>query len=103
MRIIYLKGNSPAGPKDAMMYAVTGLPGVHDELGDYAKKARVRAKERLAQHRHDGDSRIELEEGKVDWTLSLNDEAGQLAAAAIEYGRRGADGLYIIRRAMGAM
>lgn len=103
MRIVYLKGNSPAGPRDAMMYAISRIEGLHDELGDYAKSARNKAVQLLAQHRHDGDARIELEEGKVDWALSLNDEAGDLAAAAIEYGRKGADGLYIISRAMGAV
>jgi hypothetical protein len=103
MKIEYLLGDSPAGPRDAMMYAISSIEGVHVYLGAYAKSAQIYAEALLRTHRKDGDSKIELGEGQVDWSLSLNDEAGDMAAAAIEYGRRGADGLYIITRAMGAV
>jgi len=80
----------------------------------------VRAEELLAEHvqaMHGGtggadvsgvgDSTIDVVHGDIDWFVVLNDEAGQLAALSIEFGRQadpengisGMEGLYILTRA----
>ena len=68
----------------------------------------------VAVHKHEGHAFIDIEHGKVDWYVILNDTRGQLAALSIEYGRspyivefedgrtetrRGMDGLYILHNA----
>lgn len=107
MKIIKLIGR-PKGKLDAMNFAISGIDGVHDEVFDYATKSARIAKMRLAQHRHDGDSKVTVTEGDVDAFVNLDDTAGQMAAAAIEFGHRagGANGqyvpgLYIISKATG--
>lgn len=47
----------------------------------------MRAGAILAQHRHDDHSYIEVERGKTDRFIILNDERGLKAAMSIEYGR----------------
>lgn len=60
---------------------------VQDELERVVFEIAVRAEEILVQHRADGDSSIEVEEGDVDKYIVLSDERGQKAALSIEYGR----------------
>ncbi|QXE37123.1 DUF5403 family protein [Streptomyces sp. GMY02] len=93
---------------------------VQDELERVAFEIAVRAEEILIQHRADGDSSIEVEEGDVDKYVVLSDERGQKAALSIEYGRAastvtrkdafgnefevevpGMDGLYVLATASG--
>lgn len=101
MRIISLIGTTPAKPLDDMNYAISGNDGVHDTVMDYTNESAQRAERSLAQHRHDGDSKITVTEGEVDGFVNLDDTAGDMAAYAIEFGRKGADGLYIITKAAG--
>jgi hypothetical protein len=106
MKIEYLIGNSPAGPKDTMMKVISNLDGVHKELGDHAAESARRAKTSLALHKHDGDAKITTTEGDVDWFVNLDDTAGQSAALSIEFGHRSKSGklvpaLYIITKATG--
>ncbi|MGW6745417.1 DUF5403 family protein [Streptomyces sp. NPDC055025] len=93
---------------------------VQDELERVVFEIAVRAEEILVQHRADGDSSIEVEEGDVDKYVVLSDERGQKAALSIEYGRAaytvtrkdkfgnefevevpGMDGLYVLATASG--
>ncbi|MYV51856.1 DUF5403 family protein [Streptomyces sp. SID3212] len=60
---------------------------VQDELERVVFEIAVKAEEILVQHRADGDSSIEVEEGDVDKYVVLSDERGQKAALSIEYGR----------------
>ena len=101
MKIVYLIGNDNGARLDAMNYAISGIDGVHGAVMDYTNASARRAESRLAQHRHDGDSKITVTEGEVDGFVNLDDTDGEWAAAAIEFGRRGADGLYIISKATG--
>jgi hypothetical protein len=107
MKIIRLIG-SDSGNLDAMNFAISGIDGVHDAVVDYAKKSARIGKMRLAQHRHDGDSKVTVTEGDVDAFVNLDDTAGEWAAAAIEFGHRAGGtngkfvpGLYIISKATG--
>lgn len=98
----------------AMNRVVSHLPGVHNELGDVARRVKRSAEGRLTVHRYSGAAKVTLSEGKVDWFVNLEDEA----AMSIEFGHwaktkggepiRGKDGkpiyvqgLYIISRAAG--
>ena len=107
MKIIRLIG-SDSGNLDAMNFAISGIDGVHETVVDYANASARRGKSRLAQHRHDGDSKVTVTEGTVDAFVNLDDTAGQWAAAAIEFGHRAGGtngkfvpGLYIISKATG--
>ncbi|ANT41114.1 hypothetical protein BI024_gp15 [Streptomyces phage Nanodon] len=66
-------------------------PSVVDELDSRTFEIAVRAEGYLAETRLDksngGDSFIDVERGKVDRYVVLNDERGQSAALSIEYGR----------------
>lgn len=64
-------------------------PGVQTRLRDQAYQIADLASGILAEHRHAGHSRIEVERSpkQVDWDIVLSDERGQRAAIAIEYGR----------------
>ena len=80
------------------------FPGVIDAVHDAAKAGGRRAEALLRAHRAEGHARITVSRGTVDSFVSLNDERGQRAAAAIEYGRSGGptgamQGLFILRRA----
>ena len=103
--MVYLIGRNSGFRNDPMNIVVSNLDGVHDHLGDVAQNAATRATTRLAQHRHDGHARITTTEGDVDWFVNLDDEDGERAAAAIEFGHtrngRYVPGLYIITRATG--
>jgi hypothetical protein len=61
---------------------------VQDELERVTFEIAVRAEEILVQHRADGHSQIEVEEGRIDKYVVLSDERGQKAALSIEYGRQ---------------
>ncbi|QYW07861.1 hypothetical protein SEA_REDBEAR_15 [Streptomyces phage RedBear] len=66
-------------------------PGVAHELDNRTFEIAVRAEGYLAETRLDksngGDSYIDVERGRVDRYVVLNDERGQNAALSIEYGR----------------
>jgi len=107
MKVIRLIGKD-SGRLDAMNFAISGIDGVHKTVVDHADSSARTAKVRLAQHKHDGDSKITVTEGDVDAFVNLDDTAGERAAAAIEFGHRsgGANGryvpgLYIISKATG--
>jgi hypothetical protein len=107
MKVIRLIGRE-SGNLDAMNFAISGIDGVHDTVVDYANDSARKGKMRLAQHRHEGDSKVTVTEGDVDAFVNLDDTAGQWAAAAIEFGHRAGGtngkfvpGLYIISKATG--
>lgn len=54
-----------------------------------ASKRGTKASAVLAAHKHDGHSEIRVYSADVDAYIGLHDERGQMAAAAIEYGRDG--------------
>lgn len=54
-----------------------------------------------AAHRHEGHSFIDSHRDHLDFYIVLNDEAGDKAAAAIEYGRLGNPGVAALRSIMG--
>lgn len=68
------------------------LDGVRDELKSTAQAGGARAEAILSAHRAQGHSRITVEDGSLDWFVSLDDTRGDRAAAAIEYGRSGGRG-----------
>jgi hypothetical protein len=70
---------------------VAHLPGVRAELRSTAEAGAARAEAVLAAHRDTGDSRITVTHGKLDYWVSLDDTRGDVAAAAIEYGRSGGE------------
>lgn len=61
---------------------------VQDFMDETIFEMGVRAEEDLLNHRHDGHSFIDVERGRVDRFLILNDDRGQKAAMSIEYGRQ---------------
>lgn len=78
---------------------VAHLPGVHRAVVARARAAEGGAAARLAAHKpgqdaYIGPSYVDVTEGDVDAFLNLNDPGG--AAAAIEFGRPGMQGLHII-------
>lgn len=91
----------------SMNLVVSHLDGVHDALGDTAKQVRRSGQSRLEQHRYEGDAKVTITEGDVDWFVNLDDPA----ALSIEFGhmskkKNGANGhyvpgLYIITKAAG--
>ncbi|MGC4928076.1 DUF5403 family protein [Streptomyces sp. DT117] len=109
----------------AFMYANTNKvvarhADVRDELDRVTFEVAVKAEEILIEHRADGDSSIEIEEGRIDRYVVLSDDRGQKAALSIEYGRASTtvsrrdrhgnefevtvpemDGLYVLARAAG--
>ena len=91
----------PTGP-DQMGDVVSHLPGVKAAVFHTAEKHAAIARGVLAAHRHDGHSRIEVARGTVDSFVSLNDERGEHAAAAIEYGNKyGGGGIDALGQAFG--
>jgi hypothetical protein len=91
------------------IYDEKGLPeeiahmaGVHDALGDQAGDIKIKADSILATHRDKGEAKIEVDEGDVDWFVSLVDKA----AIPIEFGHQTRSGkivpgLHIMSRASG--
>lgn len=78
---------------------VAHLSGVHRAVVARAKAAEGGAAARLAAHKPGkdaliGPSYVDVSEGDTDAFLNLNDPGG--AAAAIEFGRPGMQGLHII-------
>jgi hypothetical protein len=71
---------------------VSHLPGVVASVRAKAHEGGARASAVLAAHRYSGASRIVVDHGAVDAFVSLDDERGDHAAAAIEYGRSGGRG-----------
>lgn len=67
---------------------VSHLPGVRASVRAAAREIGTRAEANLAQHRHDGDAKIEVTYGRTDAHVSLVDEA----ALSIEYGHFTDDG-----------
>jgi hypothetical protein len=88
--------------KGFLEHDIAALPGVQAYLDEALFEAQVRAEEDLKEHQahwREGDemddvmldvfgghSYIDTAKGDIDRFLILNDERGQMAAAAIEYG-----------------
>ncbi|GLZ81407.1 hypothetical protein Afil01_62140 [Actinorhabdospora filicis] len=72
---------------------IAKMRGVQADLRGRAFEIKARAEAILAEHRHDGDAKIEIDKGWVDHYVILNDKRGQYAAKSIEWGR--AAGSYI--------
>lgn len=75
----------------AEVYPDTGrriayLPEVGREMRKVALAIERDARSILLAHHHDGHARIELNRGQLDYYISLSDERGLHAAAAIEFG-----------------
>jgi hypothetical protein len=90
--------------KDQMGDVISHLPGVRAAVMDTAQKHAAIARGILLAHRAEGHSRIEVTRGGkfVDAFVSLNDERGDVAAAAIEYGNKyGGGGIDALGRAFG--
>lgn len=64
---------------------------VQDFMDDTIFEMGVRAEEDLLNHRAQGHSFIDVERGRVDRFLILNDDRGQKAALSIEYGRQASE------------
>jgi len=89
--------------KGFLEWEIAKLPGVQATLDEILFEAKVRAEEDLQQHQmrwrktpegmadvvgpQAGHSYIDTAEGETDRFLILNDTRGQMAAAAIEFGR----------------
>ncbi len=71
------------------------LPGVGRSVKRAAQAIENRASMLLRQHRDTGAARITLTHGDVDWFVSLDDQRGYPAAAAIEYGHMREDGRFV--------
>ncbi|MEW1694486.1 DUF5403 family protein [Streptomyces sp. NPDC091278] len=63
------------------------MPGVQDALDEVRFEIAARAEELLLQHRREGHASIDVEDGRVDKYVILDDERGAKAALSIEYGR----------------
>jgi hypothetical protein len=85
MAEIYKRVPGKGGGKTEKVIALND--GVQEWLDDWVFEAGVRAEEELIEHRAEGHSSIDIEEGDIDRYLILNDERGQKAAMSIEYGR----------------
>lgn len=73
--------------------AIAVEPAVQERLertaNRYASRASAILEEPFREHNHDAGRRsyISVEHGRVDYYVVLNDERGQRAAGAIEFGR----------------
>jgi hypothetical protein len=74
---------------------VARMRPVQDELDQVARRIEGRASALLSQHRDRGHARIVSSRGKVDRFVSLDDERGYPAAAAIEFGHLREDGTFV--------
>lgn len=85
---------------------------VQAELERRAFEIGIRAEQSLLEHRLEGHAKIDVKHlDNIDWYIELNDEAGDLAALSIEFGRAGyidpqdgsvygaMEGLYILTNA----
>lgn len=79
---------------------VAHQPGVIAAVHGVAQERAAIARGILLAHRAEGHARIEVTRGSTDSFVSLNDERGDVAAAAIEYGNRyGGGGIDALGRA----
>jgi hypothetical protein len=91
----------PNGP-DQMGDVVSHQAGVIRAVHHVAQEKAAIARGLLLAHRHSGDARITVTRGDTDSFVNLNDERGQLAAAAIEFGNKyGGGGVDVLGRAFG--
>lgn len=67
---------------------VAHMRDLQSELESTAKAGARRAESILRAHRAEGHSRITVTKGELDWYVNLDDTRGDVAAAAIEYGRK---------------
>lgn len=82
--------------------AVAHQPGVIGAVHRVAQEKAAVARGVLLAHRAEGHARIDVTRGDVDSFVTLNDERGLHAAAAIEYGNRyGGGGVDALGRAFG--
>lgn len=65
---------------------VARLHETQEALKSEAEGGKSIAESVLEWHRYSGDSRIVVSTGDIDWFVSLDDERGYPAAAAIEFG-----------------
>lgn len=66
---------------------VAHLTGVRAELKATAYAGAKKARQELAAHRDSGDAKITATKGnQLDWFVNLDDQAGERAAYAIEFG-----------------
>lgn len=76
--------------------------GVIGAVHDVAQRHAAIARGVLLAHRAEGHSQITVTRGTVDSFVSLNDERGDVAAAAIEFGNKyGGGGIDALGRAFG--
>lgn len=86
----------------AMNHEISHKIGVINAVYKVAQKHASIARGHLLAHRAEGHSRIVVTRGDVDSFVSLNDERGDVAAAAIEYGNKyGGGGIDALGRAFG--
>lgn len=92
---------APTGPGQ-MGDVVSHQPGVIAAVLKTAQKHAAIARGHLLAHRAEGHSRITVTRGEVDAFVNLNDERGERAAAAIEFGNKyGGGGVDALGRAFG--
>lgn len=93
-----LKPNGPGQMGDVVSHQAGVIRAVHHVAQDRAAVARGI----LLAHRAEGHARITVTRGDVDSFVNLNDERGQHAAAAIEFGNiYGGGGIDALGRAFG--
>lgn len=69
---------------------------VQHELQREAEAGALIARDVMSWHRYSGDSRITgPRKGDIDWYVDLNDERGQKAAGAIEFGHTTKSGEFV--------
>ncbi|MCK2242322.1 MULTISPECIES: DUF5403 family protein [unclassified Crossiella] len=75
------------------VYVVTHMRGVKAAVAAEAKQIGARATSLLAEHRHDGDTRVEVNRHKTDTTVDLIDDGK--AVVAIEFGHLTSTGEFV--------
>ncbi|WP_405978861.1 DUF5403 family protein [Streptomyces sp. NBC_00158] len=66
---------------------IARMPGVQRSLDEARFEVAARAEALLLQHRQEGHASIDVEDGRIDKYVILDDERGKDAALSIEYGR----------------
>ncbi|WP_282703749.1 DUF5403 family protein [Streptomyces sp. CC219B] len=66
---------------------IARMRGVQDALDETRFEVAARAEALLLQHRQEGHAHIDVEDGRIDKYVILDDERGKDAALSIEYGR----------------
>ncbi|MER7111206.1 DUF5403 family protein [Streptomyces sp. NPDC000229] len=77
--------NTVAGKK--LEEYIARMPGVQRSLDEARFEVAARAEALLLQHRQEGHAHIDVEDGRIDKYVILDDERGKDAALSIEYGR----------------